>query len=205
MRIRIRLAAALAIVALGVVAIDSVAVASAATSSATPTSPAALDTLHVAGVTKSGKQFKGTYGIQRFVAGGQKVLAVGVLKGTFKGHHITRYNVELPASLTGTSNSGSARDAQASSSCAVLHLVLAPINLNLLGLKVTLGGGTLANQPIVLDITAVSGAGNLLGNLLCGLTNALNQGGTLSSLTGQLQQLSSVLNGLIGLLGGIGA
>ena len=42
----------------------------------------------------------------------------------------------------------------------VLHLVLGPLDLNLLGLVVHL------NQ-VVLDITAQSGPGNLLGNLLC--------------------------------------
>jgi hypothetical protein len=69
---------------------------------------------------------------------------------------------------------------------------------------VQLGGGTQANQPIVLNITAVPGAGNLLGNLLCDLTNTLNQGGTLSALNGELQQLAATLTGLTSLLGQLG-
>ena len=52
--------------------------------------------------------------------------------------------------------------------CPILHLVLGPIRLDLLGLVVK------TNQ-IVLDITAVPGPGNLLGNLLCAVANLLNQ------------------------------
>jgi len=41
------------------------------------------------------------------------------------------------------------------------------LNLNLLGLTIVL-------QQVTLDIVAVPGPGNLLGNLLCGLVNLLN-------------------------------
>jgi len=51
--------------------------------------------------------------------------------------------------------------------CPVLHLVLGPLNLNLLGLTIVL-------QQVTLDIVAVPGPGNLIGNLLCGLVNLLN-------------------------------
>jgi len=54
----------------------------------------------------------------------------------------------------------------------ILHLELGPVNLNLLGLKVDLDnchGG-----PITVDISAVPGPGNLLGNLLSGLTHLLD-------------------------------
>jgi hypothetical protein len=53
-------------------------------------------------------------------------------------------------------------------SCRILHLDLAPIDLNLLGLRIR-------TSRIVLDITAEPGPGNLLGNLLCGIANLLNQ------------------------------
>lgn len=157
------------------------------------TSLPALYTVDVTGVAKGGKQFKGTYAIQRFVAGKHAVYAVGTLKGRLKGRHVTRYDVMLPASLTGSS-SNSARAAQAS--CSILHLVLGPIDLNLLGLRVT------TNQ-IVVNITAVPGAGNLLGNLLCDLTNALNPS-ALSQLTGDLNQLAATLTSLTSLLNGLG-
>jgi hypothetical protein len=44
-------------------------------------------------------------------------------------------------------------------------------------------------NQVVLNITAVPGAGNLLGNLLCDVANLLNGGGALSTLLTQLQTL----------------
>lgn len=71
--------------------------------------------------------------------------------------------------------------------CPILHLVVGPIRLNLLGLIVT------TNQ-IVLDITAVPGAGNLLGNLLCAVANLLNQAPPpLSEVAALLTQILSSL------------
>jgi len=167
--------------------------------------PAATDagplyTMPMTGMAKNGKKFTGTYGIYRFTVKSGKVWAVGTLSGKLKGKHVKRGNVMMPVQdLTGDSNT--AQTSQAGS-CTVLHLVLGPINLNLLGLKVTLGGGLQANQPIVLDITAQRGGG-LLGDLLCGLTDSL--GGQLGQLTTQLQNLASALNGLVSLLGGLQA
>ena len=172
--------------------------ASAANGSTKVTNTPPLYKLAVHGVAKNGKKFNGTYGIQRFVAKGGKVYALGTLKGRLKGRKVTRYNVMMPAGLTGATGAMAAQ-----TTCPVLHLVLGPVNLNLLGLHVTLGGGAQANQPIVLDITAEQGGG-LLGNLLCGLTNALGgSGGLLGQLQTQLQQLATTLTSLIGLLGGL--
>jgi hypothetical protein len=74
----------------------------------------------------------------------------------------------------------------------ILNLDLGPLDLNVLGLKVHL-------NEVVLDITAVSGAGNLLGNLLCAVAGLLdNTGGSgvLSTITGLLNQILGILNGL---------
>lgn len=79
-------------------------------------------------------------------------------------------------------------------SCPILNLVLGPLNLNLLGLQVDL------NQ-VVLDITAVPGAGNLLGNLLCSVAGLLD--GPLGGLLGAGGLLSNLLNNITGLLGGL--
>jgi hypothetical protein len=117
------------------------------------------------------------------------------LTGRLGNRQINRANVAMPASVATGSPLGAAH---AAATCPVLHLVLGPVNLNLLGLVVTLGGGSLANQPIVLDITAVSGSGNLLGNLLCGVSNLLNGTGVTpltSSLTaGLLNLVNTLLN-----------
>jgi hypothetical protein len=75
----------------------------------------------------------------------------------------------------------------ASGNCPILHLVLGPINLNLLGLQVT------TNQ-IVLDITAIPGPGNLLGNLLCAVTHLLDQNPL------NLNQIATLLNQILAAL-----
>jgi len=74
----------------------------------------------------------------------------------------------------------------ATGSCQILHLTIGPIDLNLLGLVVH------TNQ-IVLDITAQSGPGNLLGNLLCGIANLLNGSSPLQSIANALNQLLKLL------------
>jgi hypothetical protein len=73
-------------------------------------------------------------------------------------------------------------------SCQILNLQLAPITLNLLGLVVR-------TNAINVRIDAVPGAGNLLGNLLCSVTNLLNPG----ALSGPLGQLVNILNALLAL------
>jgi hypothetical protein len=78
--------------------------------------------------------------------------------------------------------------------CPILHLELGPLDLNLLGLRVQL------NQ-VVLDVTAIPGPGNLLGNLLCavaGLLDGFDLGGVLGGL------LQNLLDALIRLLEGLG-
>jgi hypothetical protein len=70
--------------------------------------------------------------------------------------------------------------------CQILHLELGPIDLDLLGLVVHV-------DKIVVDITAQSGPGNLLGNLLCGLANALNGGASASTIANILNQILAVL------------
>jgi len=82
--------------------------------------------------------------------------------------------------------------------CPILNLHLGEIHLDLLGL-------TVDTSEICLDITANPGSGNLLGNLLCGVANLLNQGSPLGTILGGLSStdLSSLLNGLGGILGGV--
>lgn len=107
----------------------------------------------------------------------------GTLVGT-----ATRHDVAIPVKASGAHTSPAAQSrAQAQQTCNILHLVLGPLNLNLLGLKVHL-------NRVVLDITAQSGSGNLLGNLLCAVAHLLDN--TSPSLLNILQ-LSSLLNRVI--------
>ena len=67
--------------------------------------------------------------------------------------------------------------------CDILFLDLGPISLDLLGLELDL-------SQILLDLDADPGAGNLLGNLLCAVTNLLNNPSGLANL---LNQILSIL------------
>ena len=64
-----------------------------------------------------------------------------------------------------------------------------PLDLDLLGLQVHL-------DKVVLDIVAATGAGNLLGNLLCAVTGLLDG----SPLDGLLTHLKNLLNQILGAL-----
>jgi len=153
---------------------------------------------------KGTKGFKGTYTIERFTTRNGKMVAVGNVRGTMrkggKTKRVAKNGVVMPASVVGAGPAdlpGTAKAAQQlpdiPTACQVLNLTLGPINLNLLGLVVR------TNQ-IQVRIDAVPGAGNLLGNLLCSVTNLLNPTGALGQLTGALNQLTAALNALLALV-----
>jgi hypothetical protein len=73
--------------------------------------------------------------------------------------------------------------------CAILHLELGPLNLNLLGLQVVLDN--CSGGAVTVDITAERGRGNLLGNLLCGLLGdgLISLGSTLQTILNQIVAL----------------
>jgi hypothetical protein len=144
------------------------------------------------GVDGSAQTLTGTLTIQRFTKSQKQVFAEGTLVGTVlsgtpgSAARTVMTQVSVPVNLPTDTTSTNAVTALAAS-CNILHLVLGPLDLNLLGLTVHL-------DQVVLDITAVTGAGNLLGNLLCAITGLLDGGATLANLVG-------LLNTLVGLLG----
>ena len=73
----------------------------------------------------------------------------------------------------------------------MLNLVLAPLDLNVLGLQVHL-------NRVVLNVIAQSGAGQLVGNLLCFVAGLLDGGSPLSNLLGRV---TTLLNRILGALG----
>ena len=161
--------------------------------------PEAVDFTKTVALTGT-KGFEGTYTINRFASRGGKLVSIGTVRGTLrkngKTRSVTRRNVTMPASLTGAGPSTGASATQLPpipGACQVLNLVIGPIDLNLLGLRIR------TNQ-INVRIDAVPGAGNLLGNLLCAITNLLNPGGGLGQLTGAIQQLAAVLNAILALI-----
>lgn len=75
-------------------------------------------------------------------------------------------NLTAPAAVTGGGGM------TAAGTCNVLNLSVGPVALNLLGLTVNLDN--CAGGPVTVDVTAVQGPGNLLGNLVCGLSHLLD-------------------------------
>jgi hypothetical protein len=135
--------------------------------------------------------FNGTFTVAKFAVSNGALVASGVLKGTLIDESAVATSiyrtVTVPVILPGSAKSASAA---AGIGCDVLHLELGPLDLDLLGLVVHL-------DRVVLDITAVPGAGNLLGNLLCAITGLLD-GSNLGRLALLLNQLLDVLGGLLG-------
>ena len=150
-------------------ALTTTMIAPATTLSAQQTTPTTRLTIPIVG-SGGGATFDGTFTLQRFVARNGQLLAIGNLSGTLTNAAgvVTGVlqNVALPAAVT-------------DATCEILHLDLGPLSLDILGLKVDL-------SRVVLDITAQSGAGNLLGNLLCGVANLLNNPGGLATLLNQI-------------------
>ena len=118
----------------------------------------------------AGGTFAGTFTLQHFAVKQGKLVATGLVSGIFTAANNTTTSVVQ--TVTAPVQVGDA-------TCQILHLDLGPLNLNLLGLQVSL------NQ-IVLDITAQSGPGNLLGNLLCDVANLLNNPSGLATLLNQI-------------------
>ncbi len=165
----------------------------------------------VTGLTASGQRVRAVFIPKAMKAtsdGG--LVADGVLKGRIvKPGKDKRFRkaVSMPVSAVDgrafpTADAASARKAAAAfppapaaGACNVLNLVLAPLDLNVLGLQVHL-------DQVVLNIVAQSGAGQLLGNLLCFVAGLLDAGGPLSGL---LTQLTGLLNQILGALGGLRA
>jgi hypothetical protein len=160
--------------------------ASAKTSHAT-TQATSLKAIPVTGTAHNGKPFTGHMTVTQFVTRHGKTYALGTLTGRLGHRNIKARQVAMPVSAPGSAAIPGV-SSSAVVACPVLHLVLGPLNLNLLGLNVSL------NQ-VVLDITAVPGAGNLLGNLVCSVANLLNTQSILGQeLTGLLNIVQQLVN-----------
>ncbi|MBY8875409.1 hypothetical protein K7640_26590 [Micromonospora sp. PLK6-60] len=120
--------------------------------------------------------FAGSFTPTRFVNQNGQLAAIGTLTGTLTN--------SAGASLGTVTELITVPVAAINGTCDILNLDLGPLDLNLLGLRVQL-------NEINLDITAVQGAGNLLGNLLCAVAGLLD---------GPTGGLGGVLNGLVALL-----
>ena len=156
-----------------------------------------LTNVPVAGTLAGGGTFTGTITATKITIdqATRQLTLSGVLNGTAikgTGEVVDVVNQTFTTALSinrpGTASSSFIQPA-AQASCGILDLVLGPLHLDLLGLVVDL------NQ-VILDITAVTGAGNLLGNLLCALLGLLDLPGALAAITQLLDTINNILAGL---------
>jgi hypothetical protein len=90
--------------------------------------------------------------------------------------------------LTSPNNAASGASVSAVGTTNILHLSIGPLNLNLLGLQVDLDN--CHNGPITVDISAQSGPGQLLGNLLGKLSHLLDRDANLAKIVHNLDQIA---------------
>jgi len=84
---------------------------------------------------------------------------------------------------------------QAAGSTSILHLSLGPVDLSLLGLNVSLDN--CANGPVTVDISAQSGPGQLLGNLLTSVSHLLDGPANGHALTNALNRVAGAIDNIL--------
>jgi hypothetical protein len=154
----------------------------ASTATAARPAPTANLTVPITGTGTSALgetvNFAGQFTVQQFTVLNGGLAAVGQLTGTLTNTvtgAVQTVSQQLTIPIT-----------QATGTCQILDLTLGPLDLNLLGLMVHL-------DQVHLNITAQSGPGNLLGNLLCGIAGLLDQGVPANQLANLLNQLLAPL------------
>jgi hypothetical protein len=168
---------------LGLAALAAVTATCAITAATASAAPARGSITAPITAAQSGGALNGAFNITSFATNAAGQL---VANGTFTGTYTDASGAVQQ--ITSTASSVVTNQAAAATGCQVLDLVLGPLHLDLLGLVVDL------NQ-VHLNITAVPGPGNLLGNLLCSVTHLLDQG---SGLNGVINGLLNVLNRILG-------
>ena len=186
-------------IALAIVALVSGSAAPSASAQSTANEFGTMTVSKVTGEARNGATFAGRYNVKRFVTTDSgRTKAVGTLKGTVTKRNgdterVTKRDVRMPVrpalSTVGSLPAAPGTVTPSVVGCEILDLVLGPLDLNLLGLEIHL-------DVVHLNITAVPGAGNLLGNLLCAVAGLLDapQLGNLGGV------LTNLLNAILGLL-----
>lgn len=150
-------------------------------------------TSNVRGAFRKSGVVRGTFEPKRFVFRRGEVYAVGTLEaslrrgnGTLIGQVDRQISIPVRNARTPSMVAGGGQSVMRT--CDILRLVLGPLDLDLLGLQVHL-------NRVVLNIVAVSGPGNLLGNLLCAVAGLLDRTSLLSQL-----RLANVLDRILSIL-----
>ena len=144
----------------------------------------------IVGTTANGRKVTGAFVPLKFGKRDGKVVVRGLVQGVVHEANGDRTTFSKLKTVRVKSINGTPARAGSSAraACDILNLVLAPLDLDLLGLKVHL-------DRVVLEVVAESGAGKLLGNLLCAVTGLLDGG-----LGGVLGRLANLLNRILGVL-----
>ena len=156
----------------------------------------------IRGTAKDGRKVEATATPVEFRMDGDQLLADVLVKAVAKGNgeapevawHLEE-NVPVTVNAVEGMGAGGPGMAGASShGCDILNLELGAINVDLLGLVIDL-------SQVNLDIVAESGAGNLLGNLLCAVAGLLDPASPLDQLLASVNTLlDDLLGGLLGSL-----
>ena len=157
---------------------------------------ALLTNVPVAGTLADGGTFTGTITATKIAIDPvtRQLTMTGVvsgtaLKATGEAVDVVNQAFSAPVSLAHPGAASTLVQPAAQASCSILDLVLGPLHLDLLGLVVDL------NQ-VILDVTGQTGAGNLLGNLLCALTGLLDIPGAIAAISHILDSINNILSGL---------
>ena len=140
--------------------------------------------------------FTGSLTITSFALREGELVATGVIRGVTTGRRINQAFTDVPVQLNGagaapvSALAPAALDPDEPFVCDILFLDLGPLNLNLLGLQLDLA-------EVILDVDALAGAGNLLGNLLCAVTGLLNILDLGALVQGIIESLLGAINGLL--------
>lgn len=175
MRRRLALVGALLTLALCAGAVTTSASAAPPTTDANLTVPITGTATNALGQVVN---FAGTFTLDRFTVVNGTLSAVGQLTGTLTN--------TVTGTVTNVSRTITLPIANANATCEILDLTLGPLDLDLLGLIVHL-------DQVHLEITAESGPGNLLGNLLCGIAGLLDGNAGANALATILNRLLSLL------------
>jgi hypothetical protein len=182
-RQRISMIVVMLLATLGLAATGTGAAAAPNTRTAAPPAASAVPSVPVTGTFTDAAggagTFAGSFTPTSFAARDGSLVATGTLTGTL---------TDSTGGTIGTvDETVTTPAAVAQATCRILDLTLGPLHLDVLGLVVDL------NQ-VHLTINAVSGPGNLLGNLLCAIAGLLDP-------IPSADALAAILNLLLALLG----
>jgi len=139
-------------------------------------------------------------GVANLLNGPNPPALTGLLGGVLSGlsaTDLTTLTGELTSLVNGALGQVTSPSAVTSASGNILHLSLGPIDLNLLGLDVSLDN--CADGPVTVDVGAQAGPGNLLGNLLSSLTHLLDGPNNSHALNNALNRVAQEISHLINL------